>query len=413
MHNHYSGISSVRGAESLWRACCVLSVLLCVFSLSGCAPAKGPAGADVLFVQEDRAAAATVAAGLSPEAQGLSSWQGLETGLAASLAYVSTKNADEVALADNDLAVTWGELAATLTRLRELLPRLDADPGLLASEFRWLRLSGPAHYSGYYEAEILASRVKKAGFEYPLYRTPKDLRTVRLGDFDRSLLGSRLVCRIDSGGDPVPYYSREDIDVDGALRGRSLELAYVADPVDVFFLQVQGSGRLRFEDGRVEHVLYDADNGRAYTAIGQTLAGMGLIDPANVSMQSIRAFLHDNPELLSKILNMNHRYVFFRLADEGPFGSMGHRLTPMVSLAVDRTTFPMGSVALFSTTFPGGQSREDAARGDVLKGIGLAQDTGGAIKQRRVDIFCGSGEKAALTAGHLNARGPMWLLVRK
>lgn len=387
--------------------------LACV--LAGCAGQQS--GSDDLLVPETTPSAAqqarAFAAGLRPQAQGLTSWRELAPGIADNLAYVRTKNLDEVAMASGETAVTWGELQASLERLLELLPRLDAEPGLLASEFQWLKLTGNAHFSGYYEAEIRASRTAKPGYAYPLYGTPADLKSVRLSDFNHALTGMRLIYRVDSGGDLVPYYNREDIDTDGALKGRGLELAWLADPLDAFFLQVQGSGRLRYEDGSVEYVLYAMDNGRPYTAIGQVLSGSGLLEPANVSMQSIRAWIEAHPELRSKVLNRNERYIFFRLGDQGIFGSMGKKLIPMVSLAVDRTTFPLGSVVLFSTPFPERVDMGAMRHTGELQGIGLAQDTGEAIKLRRIDIFCGTGEQATETAGHLNARGPAWLLLKK
>lgn len=360
--------------------------------------------ADDLFVEESAEQARELVRAFSPKKQGLTSWRELEPGIQAGLAYVSGKNPDEVAMADGMVAVTWAESRESLRLLLELLPRLDAEPELLASRFRWMRLTGNAHFSGYYEAEVPASRTRKPGFEHPLYAVPKDLRSARLNDFHKELVGMRLVYRIDSGGDMVPYYTREDIDVDGALKGRGLEIAWVADPVDAFFLQVQGSGRLRMDDGSSVHVLYAGDNGRPYTALGQVLAGMGQIDPQKVSMQYIRQWLAANPHKRTAMLNRNQRYVFFRLADTGPVGSMGAQLTPNVSLAVDRTTFPLGSALLFSTPLP---------QEGRLSGIGLAQDTGGAIKLRRIDIFCGHGASAALRAGHLNERGDAWLLLAR
>lgn len=400
----------VTAARALIRI--ATGTVLCVVILAGCAARSDPSAAvEDLFAPESPAAAADFAARLRPEAQGLRSWQDIAPGLQSSLAYVSSKNPDEVALADGDVTITWDELSRTIQRLQALLPRLDAEPQLLATEFRWLRLSGKAHFSGYYVAEIPASRTRKPGFTYPLYKTPPDLAVARLGDFDPVLGGMRLVHRLDSGNNVVPYYSREDIDIDGALRGKNLELAWIADPLDAFFLHVQGSGRLRYQDGTVEQVLYDADNGRPYTSVGQVLAGLGFIDPAGMSMQSIRDWVHKNPMLSDKILNRNKRYVFFRLASSGPVGSMGRKLTPMVSLAVDRTTFPLGSVLLFSTPFPEENPGGQVVHSRKLDGIGLAQDTGGAVKLRRVDIFCGSGERAVLEAGHLNARGDAWLLV--
>lgn len=367
---------------------------------------------DTLLAEVPAAQTRVAVAAFNPAAQGLASWKALAPGLADNLVYVSSKNPEEVAVADGDVTVTWHEVRQSLELLQSLLPKLDNEPQLLAERFRWLRLRGAAHFSGYYEAEVLASRTQKPGFRHPLYAAPKDLKTLRLSDFRRDLIGMRLGYRMDSGGEAVPYYTREDIDTDGALRNRGLELAWVADPMDAFFLQVQGSGRLRFNDGSQTSILYAADNGRPYTGMGQTLAGMGQIDPAAISMESVRSWMRNNPDKSEAMRNRNARYVFFKLADSGPVGSMGRELTPRVSLAVDRTTFPLGSVVLFSTPFPKEGNTKNVHSGK-LTGIGLAQDTGEAIKLRRLDIFCGHGEQAEFQAGHLNAEGEAWLLLAK
>lgn len=381
---------------------------MCLLAACTRQPAYEP---DALLVEVSAEQARLAVEQFSPAAQGLASWKALAPGLADSMIYVSSKNPEEVAVADGDVTVTWKEVRQSLDRLQTLLPRLDKEPQLLADHFRWLRLNPAAHFSGYYEAEILASRTRKPGFSYPLYAPPKDLKSLRLNDFRRELIGMRLGYRVDSGGEAVPYYNREDIDTDGALRNRGLELAWVADPLDGFFLQVQGSGRLRFEDGSRTNILYAADNGRPYTGLGQTLAGMGLIDPATISMEAVRRWMRDNPDKSEAMRNRNQRYVFFRLADSGPVGSMGRELTPHVSLAVDRTSFPLGAAVLFSTPFP--EAGGTTVHSGRLAGIGLAQDTGEAIKLRKVDIFCGYGEKAEFEAGHLNSPGEAWLLLAK
>lgn len=177
-------------------------------------------------------------------------------------------------MAHGDLAITWGDVADTLVLLEALLPRLDAEPELLAQRFRWVRLTEGASFSGYYEPVVMASRTCKAGYVQPLYGLPSDLRQLDLGRFQPMLTGQRLAYRM-SGGEPVPYYARAEIDGEaGVLRGRGLELAWV-DPVDAYFLQVQGSGRLRFEDGSEKALLYAGTNGRPYLSIGQYLSGWG------------------------------------------------------------------------------------------------------------------------------------------
>ena len=335
---------------------------------------------------------------LNPAGQHLASWRDLAPGLALSKIYAASKNPDDVAVARGEVAITWGQVQTTLNRLEELLPRLDAEPGLLARHFTWIGLSEGAEFSGYYESEIKASRVRTPRYAWPLYRKPSDLHSVDLGDFKPMLIGQRLVYRLEKG-EAVPYYERSEIDTQGVLAGRGLELAWVADPLDAFFLQLQGSGRLRYDDGTVVHILYAGDNGRPYLSLGRHLSDQGLLEPDNVSMQSIRKWLNEHPERRDEILALNKRYVFFRLADDGPIGSMGRRLT----------SFPLGAVLAFDVSLPvpGGKA------GTPVHGIGLAQDTGEAIRGRRVDLFCGSGAEAEFVAGHLNAPGQVWMLIAR
>jgi membrane-bound lytic murein transglycosylase A len=218
-------------------------------------------------------------------------------------------------------------------------------------------------------------------------------------------------------GEVVPYHDRETIDSGGALEGKGLEIAWVQDPADIFFLQVQGSGRLIMPDGTEKHVLYAGKNGREYVSLGRVMKERGLLPADGISMQSIRAYLAAHPEKERELLNTNPSYVFFRLSDDGPYGSINQVLTPWVSLATDRATLPLGSAMLFSVPRPlpatvqqhGTDGRAYAEQ--PFTGIGLAQDTGGAIKEHRIDLFSGSGELAEFVAGHLAARGSVYLLL--
>ena len=370
--------------------------------------------------------AAVLAGKLDRTGQRLHSWKELAPALRASRAHIAGREPGQVAVAHGDVAVTWGDVAKTLDRLEALLPRLDAEPGLLAERFRWVKLKDGAAFSGYYEPVVKASRTRKPGYTAPLYRVPPDLRELNLGSFKSELIGQRVVYRMEKGK-PVPYYTRAEIDgLDGrpgVLRGKGLELAWLSDPVDAFFLQVQGSGRLRFEDGKEMPVRFAGSNGKPYLSIGRYLADQGEIPTGQVSMQSIRQWLREHPELRDDLLRRNQRYIFFRKGPEtssgsitsGPVGSMGSPLSSMVSLAVDRTTFPLGSVLAFDVNIPDPSSpvEEGPVSTTPLFGIGLAQDTGEAIKGRRVDLFCGKGARAAYIAGHLNGPGEIWMLLAK
>lgn len=398
-----------------------------------------------MFVPESPRDAAQLAQTLRPAEQQLKSWTELTPTLRANLTYALHREPEQVAVAHGDLAITWGEIARTLTRLQELLPRLDHEPGLFAAEFHWLRLAEGAAFSGYYEPVFKASRTRKPGYAHPIYRLPPDLKQMDLGLFRPEYIGQRLPYRLKNGV-PVPYYTRAEIDGSpdvqeksarssgtgvsrqGVLRGKGLELAWLADPLDVYFLHVQGSGRLRFSDGAEVPVRFAGSNGRPYLSIGKYLSGLNRISPDNVSMQSIRQWLIEHPEEQQSVLSRNNRYIFFSLeskrsaasgkvrpansADSGPIGSMGVPIQPWITLAVDRTTFPLGAVLAFEVPLPN-VSTPPQAEGHTLFGLGLAQDSGEAIRGRRVDLFCGRGEQAAAVAGRLNTPGEVWLLLAK
>ena len=370
--------------------------------LCGCA-GQHPEGWDMnMFKEVDVTSSRAVTERLVPSAQHLSSWRELAPAIQYSLEYVAAKTPDDVAVAQGNLTVTWQDVRISLERLQALLPELDRNPSLLAKHFRWLSLADGAQFSGYYEAEFNASRTRGHGYTYPLYKRPPDLHVAQLGEFDPDWLGMRLVYRVNDKGELLPYFSRAEID-GCALAGRGLELLWVKDAVDAYFLQLQGSGRVRLTDGSVTGVLYDGDNGRPYHSLGRIMSDEGEIDPGDVSMQSIRAWLTAHPDSRDAVLHRNERYVFFRLGTPGAIGALGRPVTPWVSVAVDRTTFPLGGVVVYRAPLPSG----------MLTGIGLAQDTGGAIKNRRMDLFCGSGQQAGEIAGRINSMGEAWLLLAR
>ncbi|MDR2800535.1 MAG: MltA domain-containing protein, partial [Desulfovibrio sp.] len=210
-----------------------------------------------------------------------------------------------------------------------------------------------------------------------------------------------------------PYHTRRDIDRGGALAGRGLEIAWVESETEAFFLHIQGSGRLLFEDGGVLHVLYADKNNRPYVPIGRVLRDRGLLPEDGVNMPAIRAWLLANPDKRGELFDANPSYVFFRLADQGPVGAMGKVLTPYVSAAVDTSVLPFGSALFSILPLPDAQGRATSP----FYGLVLPQDRGGAIRGRRVDLFCGAqedaGRTAGHTAGHLNAKGAVYVLTAR
>ncbi|MET0371016.1 MAG: MltA domain-containing protein [Sphingobium sp.] len=257
--------------------------------------------------------------------------------------------------------------------------------------------TGAAFVTGYYEPEIAGSRTRQPGYDVPIYRRPADLIDVDLGLFSDGLKGRTIRGKVQ-GTKFVPFDERGQI-VAGSLAGRGLELAWAADPVEFFFLQVQGSGRLNLPDGGVMRIGYDGQNGRDYTGIGKLMKDRGLIQAG--SMQDIMQYLRANPVEGAAIMNENKSFVFFReLTGAGPIGAMGAPVTAEASVAADPKYVPLGAPVLLSL---------DRAEPN---GVWVAQDTGGAIKgANRFDSFWGAGARARGIAGGMAARGSALLLL--
>ena len=262
-------------------------------------------------------------------------------------------------------------------------------------------------FTGYFEAALDGARAPDARFAIPIYRRPDDLVTVDLGEFRESWTGERIAGRV-AAGRLVPYESRADIAA-GALAGRGLELAWVDDPVDAFFLHVQGSGTIRLAGGDALRVGYDGQNGHLYTALGRVLVDEGEMALEDVSMQSIRAWLEAHPARAQALMDRNASFVFFRALDgDGPVGAQGAVLTPGRSLAVDPRYVALSLPVWLETAAP----TADGAGTRPLRRLMIAQDTGGAIKGPvRGDVFWGAGADAEAIAGHMNSRGRYFLLL--
>lgn len=259
-------------------------------------------------------------------------------------------------------------------------------------------------FTGYYEPELHGARVRGGRFTIPLYIRPPELVTVDLGRFREALRGERVAGKVVDGR-LVPFASRDEIDR-GVLAGRNLELLWVDDLVDAFFLHIQGSGRVRLADGTLVRVGYAGANGRSYTSIGRVLVDRGEIELEDASMPSIRAWLAANPERGREVMARNASFVFFRKLDgDASLGAQGIGLTPGRSLAVDRRFVPLGTPIWLDTTDP-------LAPEQPLRRLMVAQDTGGAIRGPvRGDFFWGHGKRAAAAAGVMRQRGEYYLLL--
>jgi membrane-bound lytic murein transglycosylase A len=258
---------------------------------------------------------------------------------------------------------------------------------------------GKAFVTGYFEPQIAGSRERIKGYDVPIYAKPDDLV-----ETDPATAAARDTIRRGrlENGVMVPYYERSEIE-DGVLAGRGLEIAWAADPIDFFFLQIQGSGRLALPDGSIMRIGYASQNGRDYVGIGKLMKDRGLLAPGQTSMQGIVAWLREHPEEGRAIMRENKSYVFFReLTGPGPLGGLGHPVTPRGSVATDPRFVPLGAPVLLNL------DRTEA------NGLWIAQDTGGAIKgTNRFDTFWGAGEEAALIAGGMVGRGTAFILLPK
>ena len=274
-------------------------------------------------------------------------------------------------------------------------------PGAAAAFFQtgfdWLRVAdGTAFATGYFEPEIAGSPVRTAAHSVPIYRTPPDLTRCALPD------GKTGRGRIDEAGRCVYYHSRAEIEA-GALANKGLEIAWAADSIELFFLHIQGSGRLRYPDGSVVRIGYDNQNGREYVAIGKLLRERGVLPAGGTSMQAITAWMRANPGPARELMQANPSYIFFKvLTGPGPLGALGLPVTPRATVATDPNFIPLGAPVFLALDRP------------EAWGLWVAQDTGGAIKgANRVDTFWGAGEEARRIAGGMAAKGQGLVLVPK
>jgi membrane-bound lytic murein transglycosylase A len=263
-------------------------------------------------------------------------------------------------------------------------------------------------FTGYYEPLLHGSKTRSDRYKVPIYVRPPELVMVDLGDFREELKGQRIAGRVEEG-QLVPYPDRKAIE-SGALAGRDLELVWVDDPIDAFFLQIQGSGRVQLDDGSEMRVGYAAQNGHPYFAIGKDLIERGALTKETVSMQTIRQWLEAHPDEADDVMARNASYVFFEeLKGEGPLGAKGIVLTPGRSLAVDLKHWPLGVPLWLDAEAPSPHPNEPNR---PLRRLVMAQDTGGAIRGVvRGDVFWGHDEDAAEIAGRMKHRGRMWVLL--
>ncbi|MEM6908525.1 MAG: murein transglycosylase A [Pseudomonadota bacterium] len=280
--------------------------------------------------------------------------------------------------------------------------------GFFTQHFETARVAdGNAFATGYFEPEIAGSRTRRPGYDVPVYALPGDLVRAWPANVPAAeRTGRAPLGRYDASGQHVPYFDRAAIE-DGALEGKVPVIAWAADPVEFFFLQIQGSGRLRTPEGEIIRIGYAGQNGRGYTGIGGVMRERGLIGDGpgqySGSMQGIMSYIRDNPAEGRALMRLNRSWVFFReLTGDGPLGSLGVPVRREASVAVDPRFVPYGAPVWL-----------DLDR-DIADGLWIAQDTGGAIKgPNRFDTFWGAGADARTIAGGMSARGTALILLPK
>ena len=288
----------------------------------------------------------------------------------------------------------------------------------IRKKFRVYRATGQVGnrrvlFTGYYEPVYEGSLTPDETFRYPLYRPPDDLIRIDLSLFKEKFKGETIIGRIEDKK-ILPYYSRYQIEAERALKGKGLEIAWLKDPLDVAFLHIQGSGRLRLPDGKEFLVHFQASNGQPYRSIGRYMIERGFLAREEMSMQAIKRYLTENPEVRDEVLHHNPSYVFFQKVKNGPLGSLDVLLTPGRSVALDFSVFPKGALGFISSQKPIVNDHGDIIGWTKFSRFVLSQDSGGAIKGAgRADVFWGSGPHAELTAGHLQHDGDLYILIKK
>jgi peptidoglycan lytic transglycosylase A len=321
--------------------------------------------------------------------------ESLHTALRRSVSYLEKLPPDRI-VGEQPRRFTAGEVLDSLLAFEKSLDSWDCRECWVRdfnTRFDLIPSTGDAEletvlFTGYYQPVIEGSLVPTPEYTYPIYGMPADLI-----------------------GNLVPYYSRREIDELGSLRGRGYEIAWVKNPIDLFFLHIQGSGILQLEDGRRLLVGYAGANGRPYRSIGRLLIDRGKIPQEEMSMQRLRRYLLDYPEEQNEIFSHNESYVFFRFSQEGPLGNIEVPLTPGRSIATDAQLFPKGALAFIVTERPVLDAAGQLVGWQPFSRFVLNQDTGGAIRgPQRADLYFGTGFEAEAGAGYMNRRGKLFFL---
>ena len=341
-------------------------------------------------------------------------YDGLEHSILKSLSYLNKIPADREFVFGQD-RYTTDHMILSLEQFLEFIqtrPSTRALNDFIQANYRVYRSVGrdgwgEVLYTGYYEPHLRGSLTRAEEYQFPIYSKPDDLITIDLSLFNEKYNGQKIMGRV-TDETVVPYHERSEIDTDGALEGKAEVLAWVKDPVDVFFLQIQGSGKVYLDNGEVINVHYHTTNGQPYRSVGKYLIDEEKISVEEMSMQKIREYLNNHPEEMDAVFNYNPSYVFFKIEPDGPLGNINVKLTPGRSIALDRYLFPPAALAFIQTEKPVVDSSGQIHQWQPFTRFALNQDTGGAIRgPGRADLFWGNGPYAEIAAGHLKHTGEL------
>ena len=320
------------------------------------------------------------------------------------------------------IAVTIEKIIVSLEDFRAKLETL----GLGDEFYRYVRenyvfynsAAAEVLFTGYYEPQLRGSLCPSEIYRYPIYCKPADLYTIDLQQYSfykqHPNLPPKIKGRLAANGRIVPYYSRSEIDFQNKLADQGLELVWVDSLIDVFFMQVQGSGQVLLDNGENLRIGYADQNGHPYRSIGKFMMESGALSAQQMSMQNLRAYLQAHPDEIPLIFNYNPSYIFFNINEHGPTGSFGAPLTPWRSIATDPRLFPPGTLSYIECEKPLLNEQNCIVGWKKFSRFVLNQDSGGAIRgPDRVDLFTGAGDLAAIVAGGMKQKGRLFFLLKK
>jgi membrane-bound lytic murein transglycosylase A len=347
-------------------------------------------------------------------------WESIEGAIAKSIRYYEAVMENTTYRLGHD-RVSAREMKESLLLFQEIISSDDSDEvkqRKLKDTFDVYRAAcldgkGSVLFTGYFEPIMNGSLDKTEEYRHPIYRTPDDTVLVNLGKFGNKYKHDKIIGRLKNR-ELIPYFTRREIEDKQALKGKNLELVWVNDAIDLFFMHIQGSGKVRLPDGRLMQVSYDQWNGRPYRSIARYLLDRGKLSAQETTHQTLKKYLREHPEDLSSILNYNESYVFFRVVEDGPVGALGLSLTAERSIATDLDVFPKGALAFIKLRKPVFDENGNIKTWESFSRFVVNQDTGGVIKgPGRVDLFCGTGDDAEMMAGSLKEKVELYFLVKK